>query len=94
MMAMAEAAKTSDEPWKVIQHKYADNDWQDCTHHPAWGPNTEYRIKPKEKKKLWLWHKVDLYLGIVTESRYIAEHDNFTPPAWHKTNIFIEIEWE
>jgi len=97
MMAMAEAAKTSETPWDVLEvtKTYTtDFGWVDCDTFPNFDdPFNSFRIKPKEKKKLWLWHLVEN--NRVIDQAYCPEEatDRFYI-GWHKTNTFIEIEGE
>lgn len=48
IMAVAEAAETSSEPWTVLQHRYHDDSqWDDCTVMPSFRIDWQYRIKPR-----------------------------------------------
>lgn len=47
MALYAEDAKTTDKPWELWQVKDKDGVWWECSHHPIWGGDTEYRRKPK-----------------------------------------------
>jgi len=98
MMAMAEAAKTSETPWDVLEVKSKEEpEWWQLTFAPRFEQKYwQYRIKPKEKKKLWLWHYVDKETNEAIKSKYFVDAE--IPKSinafasWHKTNTFIEIE--
>lgn len=86
--AMAERAKVSETPWDVIQYKNPTSDyWTTHLSFPSFLPDCEYRVKPKEKVKLYLWHKVN-HKGDITNSCYSTEDS--VGNGWYKTNTFIE----
>lgn len=47
MAQYAEDAKTHSEPWKLWEFRTNNDDWVDCSHHPRWWFDAEYRRKPK-----------------------------------------------
>lgn len=45
--AMAQEAKTNEQPWDIIEYKNSANQWIKLEGAPMFSPEYEYRIKPK-----------------------------------------------
>lgn len=80
----------------VIQHK-CDLGWMDVAqNNPHWLPNTEYRIKPEEKKPVvrWLWTEkrksgwiLSAYFATEEEVKSFASLDKWTKVDWSRTEF-------
>lgn len=108
LRAIANAAEEGHEkPWEILEMKTLGGIWETCKVIPSFlSDNIEYRIKPKQKKKLWLYACADisnninllrtpLVCGFHENDEKASEYCNYIyiwKVAIYKTNTFIEVE--